>query len=376
MFKILIEQLIKSLQSLTFDNIEEVETKVNSLFELMKKKRLEEEPNFIKKSKFLFEIDNKNIFKLRKTLNGGFLDELYIQERIIRAIGASNGSIIRRDASMRDVVNLEKEIKNKEGIIYELLEYHDIPDSITSYDFLIAKPSMTNKKEMICTHDIFSNPVIYNGEEITLSITSHDAERLNIKPYDIVSLSIFSDNVGRTVANWRFNRKDINPLKNIEIYKDLISRDVRFSGTHPNYFYKNKISSNEENSLKLEEEIINDKVSSKKEIERNVLPQTLKAKRILVIGGTLRKSNFENIIESRGGIFEMADYDTSETILNKMIKRADIVIVCTTENSHSLTLYAKSKAKIYNSIYLHFNERGTSGFLEVVYKGLNINSTL
>lgn len=389
MFEILINKIIKELESLSIHNVEEVEKKVQNLFNMIKKKKSQKNTEFLEveesstynkefqiEQSVLDEYAKNGAYPLIRFKVGGSLGDFYIPEKFIRELNATHGCIIKVRKKERHP-SLQVKTNQLLDYNYFLAERRFVDNGYCNFDLGVVKKSKFNKDLFIINSDIFGNPLFINGELATFKFSESHVKKFKVQLNDVMSIGWFEKKFDDALPQWKYKTFKNNPFENILAIKKMVLQGNYPYGLPKSYQIPESFQLRCNSSNKKDDNLKELSTVSKKPytIKSNI-PKSLKDKTILILGGTNRYQDFKSLIEERGGTIEIAHGPEKKIIITNMVKRADLIIVITTEVSHSLSLHAKAKAKDNDKLFVHYNEIGKSNFIKLVYDSLNINSTI
>ena len=103
------------------------------------------------------------------------------------------------------------------------------------------------------------------------------------------------------------------------------------------------------------------------------LVQTLKAKRILVVGGDKLKHRYLLELEALGAEVEWQSGFGEITAIPKKVSRAEMVLLLTSSNSHTATNLARQAVQHYHKQVLYYHSTSIRGAIQAVVKFFNID---
>lgn len=112
--------------------------------------------------------------------------------------------------------------------------------------------------------------------------------------------------------------------------------------------------------------------SNKTKEDEDGLEQTLKGKRVCLIGLEPFWDNYKKAVAERGGELDCVEPERHKTSMSASIRKSDLVIVGISHISHDASIYANTRSKHYNIPFTSIKGFGTKSFINEVENKLNI----
>lgn len=285
----------------------------------------------------------KQVFTFERKLRGGVIRELeggyILPEKMVRDIGLDNLDKVKvtsyKETEMEDEKNLYWfEIVEKVNAPMPNREEYTLCKVEKDFGEFIVRSSHEGD---IRVEDIPYDIVIKNEDVLTF----------NIKEGDIVDIAFYKNNPNYTVK---------------VIYKH--DTENAFSENS-----KSKTSNSSSHDRR------NNK-STKQLVERNnVINKSLfKERKVLIVGGATRKSDYKSTFEKVGAEFEQASGDEHRDKLAAMISKAEVVGIAVGQCSHNASIFTVETCKRLGIPFSSTHQEGLQSMLlcveEAMLKGI------
>ena len=283
----------------------------------------------------------EHVYRLTTRLNGGVLTsddydgEIFMPEQYIRRIDASDGDLIRampkRNVSGKYDFLIEKKNAFPSDKLKQTFNF-----GVVNYDEELKKFYVDSN----CFGDSFRDEEGAPQRHIALS---GEVSRFGLAVGDLVDIAWWKGDFNSALIAWKHTVKD---------------GEVRLTEAQKIKFSKMKEKAKQLNT---------------KDVEKEEISPVFEGKSIVLLGGEPYHAKFKSLIEERGGELITLTGTEPKIKITNLIKNNDAVVIAKSYVSHSASIHANDKAKIYDKPYGSFDGFGGETFLMTVYKLLDLH---
>lgn len=271
-------------------------------------------------------------YPFEQKLSGGFLikgtpsENIFVPESIVRELELKNGDLVAAEV----VKGNGYRATNHHYTVIERTQ-EEIPSARTEFKYAIVEYD-TSSHRFVISEDINKQSLRMNdGSVMTYIVKDREAEVFSLVHGDIVDIAWYGGSFEKAKVIWKHR---IEPE---EIEQTQSSRMLNRK--------KDNTPSPKTNS--------------------NV-KQTLKGKRICLIGLEPKADKYRKLVEERGGILDDVESERHKTSMSASIRKADLVVVGISHTSHDASIYAAARSKHYGVPFTSITGFGGESFVKEV----------
>lgn len=303
----------------------------------------------IEESKEKEVLQDDKTYTFERKIRGGLIAELeegyVIPERMVRDMGIGHLDKVKITSMKKAESPYEKNqywfdiVERVNAIVPNRCEYKFCKVEKDFGEYLVKES--------------FEGDIRIDGVPFPIILRNEDILTFSIQDGDIVDIAFYENNPSNTIKIlYKYNTESMSEDSSME------------SNSSNSNQSKNKKKKGKDNKQLVEREGVINK-------------GLLKNRKVLIVGGMHRKSDYKSTFEGVGSIFDLATGDETKDSLAASISKADIVVIAVGQCSHDASIFTVTQCKRFGIPFASTHQQGLQSMLlcaeEAVRKGIKDN---